>query len=169
MQSIKNILASVALVLTFGLSVSAYATNSGQTFILKGTVSSVDVENNTFTVVHNRAGKTKTYSLPENVKVIFNGEVHYDLSVVKPGQSISMKFRQSGDETAAQEKSPSMEISGTIVDIDRNTMSGVLRQAKTHELVKFRFAENFRKSDIPKKGEKVVFIYRLESLILTST
>ena len=162
MQSIKNILVSVALILTFGSSVSAYATNSDQTFILKGTVSSVDIEKNTFSVIHKRAGKTKTYSLPENVKVIFNGEVHYDLSMVKPGQSISMKFRQSGDEKAIQKKSPSMEISGT-------TMRGVLRQAKTQELVKFRFAENYRKSNIPKIGEKVVFIYRLESLILTSS
>ena len=80
-----------------------------------------------------------------------------------------MKFRQSSDEKATQKKSPSMEISGTIVDIDKNTMSGVLRQAKTQELVKFRFAENYRKSNIPKIGEKVVFIYRLESLILTSS
>jgi Cu/Ag efflux protein CusF len=57
-----------------------------------GTIKSVDLENNTFTVELGNSGATKTYSFPEMIMFIDNGTDLVDKSAFKPGQSVNLKF-----------------------------------------------------------------------------
>ena len=172
MQSFKSLTTITALVLTLAFNITAFAgAGFNQSFKLKGTVSGVDLDNNTFTVFHVRTNVVKTYSLPENVKVIVDGKTFYDLSVIKPGQSVTLKFKQEkADPTSASDKarSESLTIRGMVIEIDKKTMSGTLREARTNKVIKFRYADHFKKSDLSKPGEFVVFTYHMESVTLTS-
>ena len=57
-----------------------------------GTIKSVDVKNNTFTVELEKSGLTKTYNFPSRINFIDNGVTLVDKSAFKPGQTVNLEL-----------------------------------------------------------------------------
>ena len=60
-----------------------------------GTIKSVDVENNTFTVELDKSGTTETYSFPDTINFIDEGVALVDKSAFKPGQPVKLNFEST--------------------------------------------------------------------------
>ena len=162
-MSIKNKLLSIAaLVMASALCLNVQADASLKQI---GTIAGVNLENNTFSVNLNN-GATEEYSFPTKVKVIVDGIVSHDKSLIQPGQSVMLKFSSASDRSMAysNENPAEFTIAGTVIQLDRVAGKGKLREDRTHNLVPFRFADNFRRFDMPMVGDKVVFTYVLDGV-----
>ena len=179
MQTIKYLVATFALIITIVFSANGFADeNFNQSVIVKGIISKVDIANNSFTVVEKKTGKTETYKFPKKIKVRVDGKTSHDISLIKSGHSVTLKFKQSHAELAPALKSrdsESMTLKGTILKIDRDSMTGTVRQDRTKKIMKFRYDDELKqavlknpKNRLPRKGEKVTFAYQLESLTLNN-
>ena len=72
--------------------VSAHTAMAGRVLFEDGTIKSVDVENNTFTVELDNSGITKTYSFPDAINFVDDGVALVDKSAFKLGQSVRLKL-----------------------------------------------------------------------------
>jgi hypothetical protein len=79
----------VIIVVMFAFAGTAMA---GTALYETGTLKSVDVESNTFTVELDKSGVTRTYNFPDAINFIDNGVTLVDKSAFKPGQPVQLKF-----------------------------------------------------------------------------
>lgn len=123
-----------------------------------GIIKSVDVSSNTFTVEFGDSGLTKTYSFPDLVNFIDNGELLHDKTLIEPGQVVKLKFI----DTAMMPK-PESTLKGIVVQFDSETGKGTLRQELTNKLIPFRLTKDLleNRADLPKTGAVVEFTYTL--------
>ena len=163
MKMRKNKLVAItAAVMALALCLNVQA----ETFHKYGTVAAVDLDNNSFSV-NMRNGETKVFSFPEKVSIIVNGATLHDKSLIVPGQPVNLKFSREDvaeTTTAANDMQPTMTLSGTVIKLDRAARNGSLRQARTGNIIPFRFAEDFSNFKMPRIGDEVVFTYVLDSV-----
>ena len=135
-----------------------------ETYQKYGTVAAIDLDNNSFSVTM-RGGETEIYSFPEKVNIIVNGAVQHDKSMIVPGQAVTLKFSRIADDVASAFSNDStMTLHGTVIELDRVAGNGSLRQDRTHKIIPFRFAETFKKVDMPRVGDRVEFTCILDSV-----
>jgi len=65
---------------------------AGTSVFVAGTIKSVDVDNNTFTVQLDDSGITKTYSFPDLISFAQKRLTLIDKSAFKPGQSVKLNL-----------------------------------------------------------------------------
>ena len=70
----------------------AYSAMAGSSLYASGTIKSVDVKNNTFTVELENSGDTKTYSFPDSINFTDDGVALVDKSAFKEGQPVKLMF-----------------------------------------------------------------------------
>lgn len=120
-----------------------------------GTIKSVDMADNTFTVKLNGSGMTKTYNFPDSVNFVNKGALMHDKSLIEPGQTARLKFVDAGMMTKRENS-----VKGIVVQFDSETGKGVLREELTNKLIAFRLTRDLLKNriDLPKVGAVVEFI-----------
>lgn len=135
---------------------AAHTTMAAGVFYETGTIKSVDMSGNTFTVKFDGSGITKTYSFPGTVNYIDKGMLHHDKSLIQPGQAAKLKFMNTG-----MQASPEKTVSGVVIKFDTGTGKGVLRSAMTNKLIHFRLATDLMKNrvDMPAAGTEVELTY----------
>lgn len=69
-----------------------YSAMAGSSLYASGTIKSVDVQNNTFTVELENSGDTKTYSFPDSINFTDDGVALVDKSAFKAGQPVKLMF-----------------------------------------------------------------------------
>lgn len=97
--------------------VLAHTAMAGTSLYQTGTIKSVDVENNTFTVELDNSGTTGTYSFPETINFIDEGVALVDKSAFKPGQPVKLKF---------ESKKPKSTVPGIRVKKKEYTLKGMI-------------------------------------------
>lgn len=159
-----RILKLVTTIAAIALSVNAFA---GSHYFKKGIVSSVDTQNETFSVIDNDTGRTSVYNFSDDLTIKVNGLSYTDISLLEAGQKVTLKFRSNttDSKTGSREViSSEMTIVGKVIEINKSAGKGTLRKAVSNELIPFRFADNFKRSEMPNLGDDVIFTYKLESL-----
>jgi hypothetical protein len=125
----------------------------------------VDLKKNTFTVLLDGTGVTRTYRLPGKVNIIDRGVTRHDRNLIGPGQPVQLKFM----ETVAKPRMGGV-ISGVVVSLDRNTGKGVLKAARSNRFIPFRLTEDLkiRHAAAPIVGEQVEFTYVMQGGEITA-
>lgn len=59
-------------------------------------------------------------------------------------------------------------VSGVVVNVDKSSRSGTLKKDKSDEMVKFRLANNMKKKDLPRSGDRVELTYQLDTIAVSS-
>lgn len=95
-KSIARIALPVTLALT-AINVSAYAPS--KTTFKTGVVESIDLEEKLISIAVKKTGEVKTYRFASNPKASLDGKKTTDLSVISPGQTVTLKLKALEPET----------------------------------------------------------------------
>jgi hypothetical protein len=159
-----RVISNLTLLAAISLSVNAFA----DTFIYrKGTIRDVDMENDRFRVQIRTTGEIRTYAFPEKVNFIQNGDVLHDKSLVKPGQTVTLKFRLENREyptPGLYTPGGELVMTGKVIRLNKSNRTGSLRLEQSNKIVPFRLAETIKNREIPRVGDHVVFTYTVNDV-----
>jgi archaellum component FlaF (FlaF/FlaG flagellin family) len=154
--------------LTLLATLTLTANVSADSFIYRnGTITDVDIKNDTFSVVIGVSGKTRTYTFPEKFNYLHNGTVLHDKSLVRPGQPVTLKFRRGSAGYPSPDyysRSGDRVIKGKVVRMDKSGRIGSLRLERSNKIVPFRLADKLTVREFPRVGDDVVFTYILNDV-----
>ena len=119
-----------------------------------GTVTAVDLDNNTFTVLDSGTGESFVYEFPDKVSFQSNGKYNLDKELIRPGVNIRLRF---SDHAASSDE---QVVTGEVLSIDRVARKGLLRLEHSNRIVPFRFSDELESTELPVTGDMVVFNYR---------
>lgn len=87
-MTVKRLLTAAAVALPFTLASQL----SAEEMEIDGRIESVDAQNRTITVELEEAGRTVTYSVPEDTDITVYGNIGSDMSELHSGQGVTLRF-----------------------------------------------------------------------------
>ncbi|MFL0795961.1 MAG: hypothetical protein K6L73_00510 [Cellvibrionaceae bacterium] len=128
----------------------------------RGIIDSINTAENTIAIINKETGTTEVLPFSNSSKVIIDGSVSTNLSLLESGQNVVVKTRKV---------SPTKrKIEGKIVAVNHKQHTAKIREVKSNKVVKVKFHEHARVSGLDnannfsdlRRGQSIVASYSAE-------